>query len=104
MIVSSFKKTCNNKPTYGYMLPNLTPSLNLYKVQSVYNNNEQANYQLSIYYMCVCAGGVQFAIESSAGPETSADEDSIRPGQYVCTMHTCTLYYSNEVYNFGFNS
>ena len=29
----------NNKPIYGYMLPNLSPSPNLYKVQSVYNNN-----------------------------------------------------------------
>ena len=28
-----------NKPIYGYMLPNLSPSPNLYKVQSVYNNN-----------------------------------------------------------------
>ena len=26
-------------PMYGYMLPNLSPSPNLYKVQSVYNNN-----------------------------------------------------------------
>ena len=25
--------------SYGYMLPNLSPSPNLYKVQSVYNNN-----------------------------------------------------------------
>ena len=27
------------QPIYGYMLPNLSPSPNLYKVQSVYNNN-----------------------------------------------------------------
>ena len=33
------KESCNNKPMYGYMLPNLSPSPNLYKVQSVYNNN-----------------------------------------------------------------
>ena len=26
-------------PVCGYMLPNLSPSPNLYKVQSVYNNN-----------------------------------------------------------------
>ena len=26
-------------PVYGYMLLNLSPSPNLYKVQSVYNNN-----------------------------------------------------------------
>ena len=26
-------------PIYGYMLPNLSPSPNLYKIQSVYNNN-----------------------------------------------------------------
>ena len=38
-IVSSYKESCNNKPIYGYMLPNLSPSPNLYKVQSVYNNN-----------------------------------------------------------------
>ena len=38
-VVSSYKESCNNKPMYGYMLPNLSPSPNLYKVQSVYNNN-----------------------------------------------------------------
>ena len=38
-VVSSYKESCNNKPIYGYMLPNLSPSPNLYKVQSVYNNN-----------------------------------------------------------------
>ena len=27
----------NNKSVYSYMLPNLSPSSNLYKVQSVYN-------------------------------------------------------------------
>ena len=27
----------NNKSVYGYLLPNLSPSSNLYKVQSVYN-------------------------------------------------------------------
>ena len=32
-IVSSYKESCNNKPLYGYMLPNLSPSPNLYKVQ-----------------------------------------------------------------------
>ena len=26
-------------PVCGYMLPNLSPSPNLYKIQSVYNNN-----------------------------------------------------------------
>ena len=36
-VVSSYQ-SCNNKPMYGYMLPNLSPSPNLYKVQSVYNN------------------------------------------------------------------
>ena len=36
-VVSSYKEPCNNKPMYGYMLPNLSPSPNLYKVQSVYN-------------------------------------------------------------------
>ena len=39
LVVSSYKESCNNKPMYGYMLPNLSPSPNLYKVQSVYNNN-----------------------------------------------------------------
>ena len=34
-VVSSYKESCNNKPMYGYMLPNLSPSPNLYKVQSV---------------------------------------------------------------------
>ena len=38
-VVSSYKESCNNKPMYGYMLPNLSPRPNLYKVQSVYNNN-----------------------------------------------------------------
>ena len=37
LVVSSYKESRNNKPMYGYMLPNLSP--NLYKVQSVYNNN-----------------------------------------------------------------
>ena len=39
LVVSSYKESCNNKPMYGYMLPNLSPSPNLYKVQSIYNNN-----------------------------------------------------------------
>ena len=41
VVVSSYKELCNNKPTYGYMymLPNLSPSPNQYKVQSIYNNN-----------------------------------------------------------------
>ena len=39
MVVSSYKESRNNKPIYGYMLPYLSPSPNLYKVQSVYNNN-----------------------------------------------------------------
>ena len=34
-VVSSYKESCNNK----HMLPNLSPSPNLYRVQSVYNNN-----------------------------------------------------------------
>ena len=34
-VVSSYKESRK----YGYMLPNLSPSPNLYKVQSVYNNN-----------------------------------------------------------------
>ena len=41
-VVSSYndKESRNNKPIYGYiMLPNLSPSPNIYKVQSVYNNN-----------------------------------------------------------------
>ena len=38
-VVSSYKESRNNKPIYGSMLPNLSPSPNLYKVQSVYNNN-----------------------------------------------------------------
>ena len=38
-VVSSYKESRNNKPVYGYMLPNLSLSPNLYKVQSVYNNN-----------------------------------------------------------------
>ena len=33
------KESRNNKPIYGYMLPNLSPSPILYKVQSVYNND-----------------------------------------------------------------
>ena len=38
-VVSSYKES-NNKPMYGYnMLPNLSPRPNLYKVQSIYNNN-----------------------------------------------------------------
>ena len=32
-VVSLYKESCNNKPMYGYMLPNLSPSPNLYKVQ-----------------------------------------------------------------------
>ena len=39
MVVSLYKESRNNKPTYGYMLPNLSPNPNLYKVQSVYKNN-----------------------------------------------------------------
>ena len=39
MVVSSYKESRNDKPMYGSMLPNLSPSPNLYKVQSVYNNN-----------------------------------------------------------------
>ena len=38
-VVSSYEESCNNKPMYGYMLPNLSHSPNLYKVQSFYNNN-----------------------------------------------------------------
>ena len=34
-----YKESCNNKPIYGYVLPNLSLSPNLYKVQSVYNSN-----------------------------------------------------------------
>ena len=37
--IQAYKESCNNKPMYGYILPNLSPSPNLYKVQSVYNNN-----------------------------------------------------------------
>ena len=33
-VVSSYKESRNNMPIYGYMLPNLSPSPNLYKVQS----------------------------------------------------------------------
>ena len=39
MVVSSYKESRNNKPIYGYMLPNLSLSPNLHNVQSVYNNN-----------------------------------------------------------------
>ena len=41
LVVSSYMESCNNKPVYGYniMLPNLSHSPNLYKIQSVYNNN-----------------------------------------------------------------
>ena len=39
LVVSSYKESRNNMPIYGCMLPNLSPSPNLYKVQSVYNNN-----------------------------------------------------------------
>ena len=41
VVVSSYEESCNNKPMYmyGYMFPNLSPSPNLYKIQSVYNNN-----------------------------------------------------------------
>ena len=43
VVVSSYEESYNNKPMYmymyGYMLPNLSPSPNLYKVLSVYNNN-----------------------------------------------------------------
>ena len=38
-VFSSYKESRNNMPIYGYMLSNLSPSPNLYKVQSVYNNN-----------------------------------------------------------------
>ena len=39
-VVSSYKESyINNMLFYGYMLPNLSPSPDLYKVQSVYNNN-----------------------------------------------------------------
>ena len=38
-VVSSYKESCNNMPMYGYMLPNLSPSPNLYKVQRFYNYN-----------------------------------------------------------------
>ena len=34
-----YKESHNNMRIYGYMLPDLSPSPNLYKVQSVYNNN-----------------------------------------------------------------
>ena len=37
-VVSSYNESRNDKPMYGYMLPNLSPIPNLYKVQSVYNN------------------------------------------------------------------
>ena len=36
---SSYKESRNKMPVYGYTLPNLSRSPNLYKVQSVYNNN-----------------------------------------------------------------
>ena len=32
-VVSSYKESRNKNPMYGYMLPNLSPSPNLYKVQ-----------------------------------------------------------------------
>ena len=35
MVVSPYKESRNKKPMYDYMLPNLSPSPNLYKVQSV---------------------------------------------------------------------
>ena len=38
-VTATSLESCNNKPMYGYVLPNLSPSLNLYKVQSVYKNN-----------------------------------------------------------------
>ena len=38
-VVSLYKESCYNTPMYGYMLLNQSPSPNLYKVQSVYNNN-----------------------------------------------------------------
>ena len=34
-VVSLYKESCNNKPMYGYMLPNLSPSPNLYKVFTI---------------------------------------------------------------------
>ena len=53
--VSSYKESCNNKPMYGYMLPNLSPSPNLYKVQSVYNNNVASGQETrpgyTVYHM-----------------------------------------------------
>ena len=47
-VVSSYKESRNNKPMYGYniMLPNLSPSPNLYKVQSIYNNNVSLHEEL----------------------------------------------------------
>ena len=36
-LIHPYKESCNNKPMY--MLPNLSPSPNLYKVQSLDNNN-----------------------------------------------------------------
>ena len=39
LAVSSYKESRSNKPIYGYMLPNMSPSPNTYNVQSVYNNN-----------------------------------------------------------------
>ena len=41
MVVSSYKESRNIKPIYGYMLPNLSPSPNLYKVQSVTRRTEE---------------------------------------------------------------
>ena len=35
-VVSSYKESCNNMPIYGYMLPNLSPSPNLYKYRAVF--------------------------------------------------------------------
>ena len=38
-LVVSYKESRNNKPMYGYILPNLSRSPDLYRVQSVYKNN-----------------------------------------------------------------
>ena len=51
---SSYKESRNKIPIYGYSLPNLSPSPNLYKVQSVYNNNVRSFVILTLGTTGVC--------------------------------------------------
>ena len=48
-----YKESRNNMPIYGYMLPNLSLSPNLFKVKSVYNNNVVLHEELSSFSIVI---------------------------------------------------